>query len=126
MGFLWASNKPTDGVATLYSSNITLNKAASSHFEHAYGVMLGMDKEKRKIAVKPILKEEVDSGVVPEEKRHKIAVKSSYARISNKKFLNEVAELANIELQDNNFLKFKAIWNKEERLLVIDLNQPEV
>jgi hypothetical protein len=40
--------------------------------------------------------------------------------------LKDVAELANIELADNNSYKFKAMWSKEEGLLVIDLNQPEV
>ena len=126
MSFIWASKKPKDGVATLYENNITLNKAASSHFEHAYNVLLGLDADSLKIAVKPVSKEQFDIGSVPEEKRHKITVKSSYARVSNKKFLKEVAELANIDLTDNNSFKFKANWSKDEHLLVIDLNQPEV
>jgi hypothetical protein len=125
MSFIWASKKPNDGVATLYESNITLNKAASSHFEHAYNVLLGLDRDKKRIAIKPMSKEEFDIGAVPEEKRHKITVRASYARVSNKKFLKDVAELANIELADNNSYKFKAMWSKEEGLLVIDLNQPE-
>jgi hypothetical protein len=126
MSFIWASKKPNDGVATLYESNITLNKAASSHFEHAYNVLLGLDRDKKRIAIKPMSKEEFDIGAVPEEKRHKITVRASYARVSNKKFLKDVAELANIELADNNSYKFKAMWSKEEGLLIIDLNQPEV
>lgn len=126
MSFIWASKKPKDGVATLYENNITLNKAASSHFEHAFSVLLGLDTENKKVAVKPVSKEEFDIGTVPEEKRHKITVKSSYARVSNKKFLKEVAEIANIDLKDNNSFKFKANWSKEDHLLVIDLNQPEV
>ena len=126
MSFIWASKKPTDGVATLYVNNITLNKAASSHFEHAYSVLLGLDAENKRVAVKPMSKEEFDIGSVPEEKRHKITVKSCYARVSNKKFLKEVAEIANIDLKDNNSFKFKANWSNEEHLLVIDLNQPEV
>ena len=126
MSFIWASKKPKDGVATLYESNITLNKAASSHFEHAYKVLLGLDPEKMRVAIKPMTKEEFDIGTVPEEKRHKITVRSSYARVSNKKFLKEVAEIANIELKDNNSFKFKANWSKDEHLLVIDLKQPEV
>lgn len=126
MSFIWASKKPNDGIATLYVSNITLNKAASSHFEHAYNVLLGLDPATKKIAVKPISKEESDIGAIPEEKRHKITVRSSYARICNKKFLKEVADLAKIDLKDNNSYKFKAAWSKEDSLLVIDLTQPEV
>ena len=126
MSFIWASKKPNDGIATLYESNITLNKAASSHFEHAYNVLLGLDPSTKRIAVRPLSKEECDIGTVPEEKRHKITVKSSYARVSNKKFLKEVAELAKIDFKDNNSFKYKASWHKDDALLVIDLNKPEV
>jgi hypothetical protein len=126
MSFIWASKKPNDGIATLYESNITLNKAASSHFERAYNVLLGLDVDKKRIAVKPISKEEFDIGAIPSEKRHKITVKSSYARVCNKKFLKEVADLVKIDLADNNSYKFKAKWSSEDSLLVIDLTQPEV
>ena len=126
MSFIWASKKPKDGIATLYESNITLNKAASSHFESAYNVLLGLDIEGMKVAVKPITKEEFDIGAIPQEKRHKITVKASYARVSNKKFLKEVASLATIDLSNNNSFKFKTKWNAEDSLLIIELNQPEV
>lgn len=126
MSFIWASKKPKDGIATLYESNITLNKAASSHFENAYNVLLGLDPETNKIAVKPITKEEYDIGAIPQEKRHKITVKASYARVSNKKFIKEVANLINIDLSNNNSFKYKTKWSTEESLLIVDLNQPEV
>ena len=126
MSFIWASKKPKDGIATLYESNITLNKAASSHFENAYNVLLGLDPESQKIAVKPITKEEFDIGAIPQEKRHKITVKASYARVSNKKFIKEVATLLNIDLANNNSFKYKTKWSTEESLLIVDLNQPEV
>lgn len=126
MSFVWASKKPKNGIATLYESNITLNKAASSHFENAYNVLLGLDAENKLVGVKPISKEEFEVGAIPKEKRHKITVKASYARVSNKKFMKEVAQVANIELFDNNSFKFKTRWSSEESLLIIDLNQPEV
>ena len=126
MSFIWASKKPKDGIATLYESNITLNKAASSHFESAYNVLLGLDSETKMIAVKPITKEEFDIGAIPQEKRHKITVKTSYARVSNKKFIKEVATLIDIDLSNNNSFKFKTKWIADDSLLVIDLNNPEV
>lgn len=126
MSFIWASKKPKDGIATLYESNITLNKAASSHFENAYNVLLGLDPETKRIALKPITKEEVEIGAIPQEKRHKITVKASYARVSNKKFIKEVANLLEIDLTNNNSFKYKTKWSGEESLLIVDLNQPEV
>lgn len=126
MSFIWASKKPNDGVATLCESNITLNKAASSHFDHAYNVLLGLDDQSKRVAVKPISKEDYDIGAIPAEKSHKITVRPSYARVCNKKFLKEVATLANLDLSENNSYKFVATWDNENGLLIIDLNKPEV
>ena len=126
MSFVWASKKPKDGVATLYESNITLNKSASSHFDHAFSVLLGLDLKSKKVAVKPISKEEHELGAIPEEKRHKITVKPSYARVCNKKFMKEIANLVGVDLTDNKSFKFKTKWSKEDSALVIDLNNPEV
>ncbi len=126
MSFVWVSKKPKEGIATLYESNITLNKSASSHFDHAFSVLLGLDADSKKVAIKPISKEEDELGAIPEEKRHKITVKPSYARVCNKKFMKEVANLIGVDLRDNNSFKFKTDWSKEDSALIIDLNQPEV
>ena len=126
MSFVWASKKPKEGVATLYESNITLNKSASSHFDHAYNVLLGLDLESKRVAVKPLSKDESQVGAIPSEKRHKITVKPSYARVCNKKFMREIAELASIDLSDNKSFKFKTKWSADDSALIIDLNQPEV
>lgn len=126
MSFVWVSKKPKDGVATLYESNITLNKAASSHFEYAYSVLLGLDPNDKKIAVKPISKEEYELGAIPDEKRHKITVRSSYARVCNKKFMKEISSLMNVSLGDSSVHKYKAVWSPHDSALIIDLNQPEV
>lgn len=124
--FEWASKKPLDELATLYEANITLNKSATNYFESAYIVLLGLDKEKKLIAVKPVTKEEVSLGYIPEEQRHNITVKSSYSRICNKLFLQEVAELLNLDFDHKNSYKFKAFWSKDEEALIINLNKEEV
>ena len=125
--FVWASKKPLDELATLYEANITLNKSATSYFENAYIVLLGLDRENKRIAVKPVTKEEISLGYIPEEQRHNITVKSSYSRICNKLFLKEVAELTGLEyVEHHQSYKFKAFWDKKEDALIIDLNQREV
>ncbi|MFK5883741.1 MAG: hypothetical protein QM489_05295 [Candidatus Izemoplasma sp.] len=126
MSFEWTSKKPNDGVATMYESNITLNKSASSHFDTAYSVLLGLDRKELLVAVKPISKEEFQLGAIPEEKRHKITVKPSYARVCNKRFMKEIAEVAKIDLVDNNSFKYKTTWSKEDHALIIDLKNQEV
>ncbi|MFA7561624.1 MAG: hypothetical protein WCY80_05935 [Candidatus Izemoplasmatales bacterium] len=124
--FEWVSKKPLDELATLYETNITLNKSATNYFENAYVVLLGLDTKNKQIAVKPITKEEVSLGYIPEEQRHNITIKSSYSRICNKLFLTEVSELINLDFTKKNSYKFKAHWNKDEKALIIDLSREEV
>ncbi|MGD9761120.1 MAG: hypothetical protein AB7U52_01630 [Candidatus Izemoplasmatales bacterium] len=124
--FEWVSKKPLDDLATLYEANITLNKSATSYFESAYVVLLGLDKDNKLIAVKPITKEAVSMNYVPEEQRHNITIKSSYSRVCNKLFLSEVIELLNLDFTKKNSYKYKAHWNKNEGALIIDLNKEEV
>lgn len=125
--FVWASKKPLDELATLYEANITLNKSATSYFENAYNVLLGLDTDKKLIAIKPLTKEEISLGYIPEEQRHNITVKSSYSRICNKLFLKEVSQLANLEFKEHHqSYKFKAYWDNKENALIVDLKQREV
>lgn len=124
--FIWASKKPLDDIATLYEGNITLNKSATSYFESAYVVLLGLDTDQKLIAIKPVTKEEIGLGYIPEEQQHNITVKSSYSRISNKLFLKEVSELIGLNFKTTQAYKFKATWNKKDDALIIDLKKKEV
>jgi len=123
--FIWASKRSLDDVATIYEANITLNKAASSYFDSAYVVLLGLDRETHQIAVKPVSKEEVSLGFIPGEQQHNITVKPSYSRICNKQFVQEIAALAGLKFGENQAYKFKAVWNGKESALIIDLNRRE-
>lgn len=123
--FVWASKRALDDLATIYEANITLNKAASSYFDAAYVVLLGLDRETKRIAVKPVSKEEVSLGFIPEEQQHNITVKPSYSRICNKQFVQEVSALAGLQFGDNQAYKFKAVWNEKDNALIIDLNRRE-
>jgi len=79
------------------------------------------------IAVKPVTKEEISLGYIPEEQRHNITVKSSYSRICNKLFLKEVSQLVDLKfVEHHQAYKFKAFWDKKEEALIIDLNKREV
>ncbi len=125
--FIWASKKPLDEIATIYEANITLNKSATGYFENAYVVLLGLDRDKKLIAIKPITKEEISMGYIPKEQQHNITVKSSYSRICNKLFVKEVSDLVGLKfIEHHQSYKFNASWNKEENVLVIDLNKKEV
>ncbi|MFW5888868.1 MAG: hypothetical protein ACOCUD_00655 [Bacillota bacterium] len=123
--FEWISRKKVDEVATIYETNITLNKSATSYLEKAYVVLLGLDKERHLIAIKPLRKGQTELEYVPKEQRHNITVRSSYSRISNKRFIQEISDLINLDFTKNNFYKFDAYWNDSEQALIIDLNKGE-
>ena len=124
--FKWVSKKPLDEIATIYEANITLNKSATAYFENAYAVQLGFNPDKKLIAIKPLTKEEVGMGYVPEEQRHNITVKSSYSRVCNKRFIKEVAELIGLDFSAGQSYKFKAHWDESQDALIIDLKDSEV
>lgn len=124
--FEWVSRKKVDEVATIYDSNITLNKSATSYLEKAYVVMLGLDQEKKLIAIKPIRKGDTELEYIPEEQRHNITIKSSYSRISNKRFIEDIAEIVKMDFEENNYYKFDAYWSDSNQSLIIDLNKGEM
>ncbi len=120
MNFQWFHEKPKEVIVTLASGNITLNKQASTYFEHAYNVMLGVDEQTHKIAIKPLSKEESMSKAIPDNKKYKITIRSSYARITNKAFMEEIMNLSGLNLLDES-VKYPAVWDNKEQILIVDL-----
>ena len=120
MNFQWFHEKPKEVIVTLASGNITLNKQASTYFEHAYNVMLGVDEQTYKIAIKPLSKEESMSKAIPDNKKYKITIRSSYARITNKAFMEEIMNLSGLNLLDES-VKYPAVWDNKEQILIVDL-----
>jgi hypothetical protein len=123
MGFEWASKKADQGVATIYESQITLNKAASSHLDTAKKVLLGLNMNEHKVAIKPLSKEEVDLAIYPDDQMFNISISSSYARVSNKDFIRQILLVKDMDLSHNNSMKFDAVWSHEENALIIDLTK---
>lgn len=125
MSFTWFHEKPKEVVVTLAQGNITLNKQGSKYFEHAYNVLLGVDHNTHRIAIKPLDKDEAMSLQYPENKKYKITVRSSYARITNKAFMEEIMTLSGLNFQETP-MKFPATWDEKDQLLVIDLKGGQV
>lgn len=124
MAITWYNEKQKDGIATLYESNITLNKACLAKLEMAYNVKLGIDYEQNIVIIKPISKDLSLRGDIPEKELYKITIRASYGRISNKEFMNEIQRFKNISLLHGP-LKFKTHWDDNKKYLVIDLNKEE-
>jgi hypothetical protein len=122
MEITWFNEKPKDLVVTLAAGNITLNKPATTFFENAYSVMLGFDKDKSIIVIKPLNKEESMRHDIPDKSKYKITVRSSYSRVTNKAFMDIISEMMQLNFE-NEVHKFKATWESKNHILVVDLKE---
>lgn len=117
MGITWLNAKEREGVASLYSTNITLNTVASVPFEYAYRVQVGIDDQDN-VVIQPLSKDRVERGDLDEYAIQKIAIKKSYSRISSTDIMKRIAQTLNITL-DETPRRFKTKWDDKENILHI-------
>jgi len=60
------------------------------------------------------------SQAIPDNKKYKITLRSSYARITNKAFMEEIMSLSGLNLLDES-IKYPATWDNKEQILIVDL-----
>lgn len=118
MNFEWSSSDVATMTLTIYPTNITLNKAASRYFENVSYVMLGIDKEAKKIGIKPITKEDINNNIYPKDRMHRISLGSSYARICNKNFINDLAQFFNLDFEKNQNYKIQVTYDVIHSIMV--------
>ena len=121
MGVLWFNEKPKEGVATITLGQITLNKPAASFFESAYNIMLGIDKEEKQVIIRPLTKAESLRRDIENTKKYRITVRYSYARVTNKAFVETIIKMFDLPLHEKESIKFPAIWDQKASLLKINL-----
>lgn len=119
----WLSKQNESGAITIYNNNITLNKQAANFFMDAYCVAIGIDYDSKKLIIKSISKEEVESeGDSAKSRFHKLSIKKSYGRITGKQVINEISNAFKLDFDNNLAYKFSAKWNTGNRMLVVDTN----
>lgn len=121
MNFEWSTNEVAKKTVTIYSTNLTLNKAACRHFENVQYVLLGLDRQKNILGIKPIEKQQLDEKLFNEDQLHRISIGKSYGRISNKTFIDEVSSLYNLDLSNNQGIKYNAKFDVVHQILLVDL-----
>lgn len=125
MSISWFSTdfKTKKCIATIYDSNITLNKYACDLISNAYTVMLGLDYENNLVYIKPLRKDIATRGDIPQSKQYAITLRSSYGRISNVDFIKEIKSLLKTDSFKDDPKKFYVEWNQNGESLKIDLNE---
>jgi|SRR5690554_445390 len=122
MSVTWFNGEPKEIVVTITPINLTINKSGVQFFEFANQVMLGYDKDKDVILIRPLSKDDVLRGDIPEHTRYNISVNASYGRIANKAFINRISTVFELDFEEKG-TKFKAVWNKNTNILEVRLKE---
>lgn len=123
MSIIWfdSETKNKNSIATIYDTNITLNKNACNFIENAYKVMLGLDYDKKQLFIKPLNKDTATKGTIPLSSQYNITIRSSYGRISNVEFVKEIKNILGVSSLKDNPKKF--IVENQVDCLKIDLSK---
>ncbi|MFI3328925.1 MAG: hypothetical protein R3Y05_00410 [bacterium] len=126
MGIIWFNEDQKTLITTIYDNNITLNKSCVNLIENAYSVMLGLDYDQKVIHIKPLTKDVATRGDISEKSQYKITIRSSYARVCNISFINEIKKIiGSIDLKQSP-QKFIATFDEQNKSFLIDLNKEYV
>lgn len=121
MNFEWSTNDIIKKTVTIYTSNLTLNKAACQYFDNVQFVLLGLDRENNLLGIKPITKEQLDANIYPEDQLHRISIGKSYGRVSNKNFIRNIIHEYNLDIKDNQGIKYTASFDVIHQILLVNL-----
>lgn len=124
MTIQWFNDKDKKLVATIATTNITLNKPASNCIDDAYRVMLGISNADKLVYIKALNKEKATRGDIPQSHMYSISIRESYSRISNKDFINQFSSEFGLDFNENK--KYLVSYDEKEHMLVIDLKREVV
>lgn len=122
MDIQWFSRK-NEGTATIYETNITLNKSSSRYFVNTYAVLIGFDKDNKNVVVKALDKEEASLKIYKGLTLYKVSVKPTYGRISSKQLITNIQKHYNLDFEEIKMYKFACSWNQEQKFLTIYLDK---
>ena len=113
----WFNVKAKNGVASLYSNNITLNTTAMYPFDDAYRVQVGLSDEGN-IIIQPLTKFTVESGNLDESCLLKLERHKSFARISSTLLMKQISEAIEVTFSKTP-VQFETSWDPEANVLMI-------
>lgn len=120
MEIQWFNKALKDGIASLYSTNITINKVGAINLDNAEYVQFGISIEDNCIIIKPININDID--YVDKNLLLNLTYGPTYARISNSDLIKMIEDKFNLEFNSTP-RKFKTKYIEGDNLLLIDLNK---
>lgn len=116
----WFSKNERLALATIYSTNITLNKFSMEMMKDSYACMLGLDSEAKKVAIQPISQDEFERKEFPEDNMFLLSGGKTYLRVSSSDFVKKVADLIGTDFKDG-ARKYSCYYDEHEKIVIIDL-----
>lgn len=113
----WFNVKAKNGVASLYSNNITLNTTAMYPFEVFDTVQVGLDDDGN-IVIQPLSKSVVEKGDLDESCLLKLEKHKSFARISSVSLMKQISEVIGVTLSKV-ATQYETSWDSEKNILTI-------
>ena len=116
MEIQWFNKALKDGIASIYSTNITINKVGAINLDNAEYVQVGISLEDRYVIIKPININDID--FVDKN----LLLNLTYGRISNSDLIKMIEQKFELEFNSTP-RKFKTKYIEGDNLLLIDLNK---
>lgn len=117
--FKWIDGNVHTLIATINQNNITLNQKAANIFEDTRYVSVGLDPDRKLVAIHPVTKNEIDHSIFTPQQLHNISLGNGYAKISNKALCQLIQNQLQYELNNT---KFYCEFDDKNKYLIIDLN----
>lgn len=119
----WFSSKNRNDYVTIDSKSLTFSIGTKKFLETAFKAMLGIDKEKSVIYLKLVNCDIANRGDLDQSMLNHISIGKSYARITNKSFIDYLVQNNLINFNKNKFLKFKTNFDTSTNDLIINLKE---
>ena len=120
--YKWIKGNSFNKIATMYSGNITLNVPCINLFDNVNWCIVGIDSSSKKVGIKCINKDDIAKKTFNEDTDNKVSIGKSFVRISNKSLINEISALLK---EDASGKKFAVSYNAKDKMIEIDLNNPQ-
>ena len=119
----WFSSKNRNDYVTIDAKSLTFSIGTKKILETAYKAMLGIDKEKNIIYLKLVNSDLANRGDLDQSMLNHISIGKSYARITNKSFVEYLVQNNLISFNNKKCLKFKIDFDKSNSDLIINLKE---
>lgn len=109
------------GSASIYESHITFNKVLLRYFKDAYRVRLAVDRADKKVYIYVVNKDYALSGELKESSLLNISISKTYARVCSRPAVDYVCKVFGLEIGKKEFKRFKAHYDDEKKVIIVNM-----